>query len=124
MKVLVCGGRDYADHDRVNEVLDKIHQTTPIVMLCQGGASGADLLGKLWAISRKVSHIEFRANWREHGRGAGPIRNRKMLTEFKPDLVVAFPGGRGTADMASIAVAAGVDVYVVPTPTYVIAETP
>jgi hypothetical protein len=33
-----------------------------------------------------------------------------MLTEGKPDLVVAFPGGRGTADMVRRAYAANVIV--------------
>jgi hypothetical protein len=38
------------------------------------------------------------ADGKKHGRAAGPIRNQKMPEE-KPELVVAFPGGRGTADM-------------------------
>jgi hypothetical protein len=46
-----------------------------------------------------VPVIEFPANWKVYGRAAGPIRNMKMLLEGKPDLVVAFPGGIGTADM-------------------------
>ena len=41
---------------------------------------------------------------------AGPRRNARMLAEGKPDLVVAFPGGRGTADMVSKARAAKVEV--------------
>lgn len=45
-----------------------------------------------------------------NGKAAGPIRNQRMLDEGKPDLVVAFPGGRGTADMVRRAKAAGVPV--------------
>jgi hypothetical protein len=41
---------------------------------------------------------------------AGPIRKQQMLDEGKPDLVVAFPGGRGTAHMVRIARAAGIEV--------------
>ncbi|MEM9912925.1 MAG: hypothetical protein AAF922_19365 [Pseudomonadota bacterium] len=44
------------------------------------------------------------------GRAAGPIRNKEMLDEGCPDLVVAFPGGRGTANMVKQAQAAGVEV--------------
>lgn len=33
-----------------------------------------------------------------------------MIFEGKPDLVVAFPGGAGTADMVSRARRAGIDV--------------
>lgn len=122
VRVLVCGGRDYFDQARVDQLLDKIHETTPIAELCQGGAAGADALGKRWAAKRGVPCVEYPANWKEHGKVAGPIRNNKMLREFKPDLVVAFPGGRGTAHMVSISDRAGVNVYVVP--VYIITETP
>jgi len=50
------------------------------------------------------------ANWAELGRKAGPIRNQQMLDEGKPNLVVAFPGGRGTADIVRRARAAGIEV--------------
>jgi hypothetical protein len=53
------------------------------------------------------------ADWNTHGRAAGPIRNQRMLDEVKPELVVAFPGGRGTADMVRRAREAGVNVYLV-----------
>jgi predicted polyphosphate/ATP-dependent NAD kinase len=33
------------------------------------------------------------------GKAAGIIRNQRMLDEGKPDLVIAFQGGDGTADM-------------------------
>ena len=33
-----------------------------------------------------------------------------MLDERRPDLVVAFPGGRGTADMVGRARSAGIEV--------------
>ena len=42
---------------------------------------------------------------------AGPKRNQQMLDEAKPDMVVAFPGGKGTAHMRQIAKAAGVPVW-------------
>ena len=49
-------------------------------------------------------------------RGAGPERNARMLAEGRPDLVVAFPGGTGTADMVRRAKAAGVRVVEVVEP--------
>jgi hypothetical protein len=39
-----------------------------------------------------------------------------MLEEGKPDLVVAFPGGTGTANMVKQARAAGVEVLEVSPP--------
>jgi hypothetical protein len=109
MKVIVCGGRDYADKQRVESVLDEIHAKTPITELIQGGADGADRLAFGWACrARGISNIvTHHAEWEKYGRRAGPIRNALML-EDKPDLVIAFPGGRGTANMIKQTLAAGV----------------
>lgn len=50
------------------------------------------------------------ADWEDLGRKAGPIRNQRMLDDGRPELVVAFPGGPGTAHMCRIAREAGVEV--------------
>lgn len=75
----------------------------------QGGASGADQLAVKWAEIHNIPVITFPANWRI-GRKGGPLRNAFMLSEGRPDLVVAFPGGPGTQDMVRRAEAAGVPV--------------
>jgi hypothetical protein len=110
LRVLVCGGRDYDNGTALFAALDTAHAETPIGYVIQGGAPGADFLAKLWAEARNVPCVELRADWRAHGRSAGPIRNMLMLEKGKPDLVLAFPGGRGTADMVRQARAAGVRV--------------
>jgi hypothetical protein len=108
--VLVCGGRDYPFAQKVFEALDGVHGARHISLLIEGGAFGADRHGRGWAATEGIAFKTFHADWNAHGRAAGPIRNRRMLAEGKPDLVVAFPGGRGTADMVSAARAAGVEV--------------
>jgi len=108
MKVLVCGGRTFNDRDRVFSVLDRLHHTTPITRVIHGGAPGADRLAGAWAALHTVPVSVFFAKWNDQGRGAGHIRNAKMLTEGQPDLVLCFPGGPGTAHMHRIAMAAGV----------------
>lgn len=110
MKVLVCGGRDYADRELVYVVLDRIHGETPIEFIIQGEADGADALARDWAVSRKVALIGCHADWKKHGRAAGPMRNQDMLDRWEPDVVIAFPGGAGTADMVRRARRAGVPV--------------
>jgi hypothetical protein len=111
MKVLVCGGRNYRDIDRVFFELDKIHfvEGKTITLLIHGNANGADRLAGHWAVARGVEIASFSADWNAHGRAAGPIRNRKMLEEGKPELVIAFPGGEGTRNMLSIAKKAGIE---------------
>lgn len=110
MRVLVCGGRDYADRAKVAEVLSAINPD----VLIHGGATGADALAKEWMAARiqqdrSLWMVGVLPDWKAYGNAAGPIRNKEMLT-WKPDLVVAFPGGRGTADMVRQAKKAGVRV--------------
>ena len=111
MRVLVCGGRNYNDQARVERVLGEIHEATPITVIIEGGAEGADKLAFRWAAQGNRAGSEtYEAKWHVEGRAAGPIRNARMLEEGQPDLVVAFPGGRGTADMVRKARGAGVRV--------------
>lgn len=107
-RILVCGGREYDNWQQMCEVLYPL--ATYHGLIIQGGAKGADFLARVFAKWRKIPCQEFAAEWKKHGRNAGPIRNQKMLDEGKPDLVVAFPGGHGTADMVRRAEAAGVKV--------------
>lgn len=108
MRVLVCGGRDFRDRDLAYTTLDNLHFIEPITHIIQGGASGADFLAFRWAENHFIPSTEYRADWNANGRAAGPIRNQRMIDEGKPDFVVAFRGGRGTADMLRRAKAAGI----------------
>lgn len=103
MKTLVCGGRDYCDKQHVFSVLDGLHQQQRIDLVIHGGASGADFLADQWAVDNEIPRSIFKADWSRHGRSAGPIRNLEMLLATTPDLVIAFPGGKGTANMVAIA---------------------
>ena len=105
-RILVCGGRDYSDVGHVERVLDEL-ASRPFILI-HGGALGADKIAADFCKSRGYAVAQVDANWLAHGRAAGPIRNRWMLA-LNPDLVVAFPGGRGTADMAEAAEMAGIE---------------
>lgn len=112
MRVLVCGGRGYSGRNRVARQLDAVRVSCPhdSMTVIQGGATGADQLAREWCIAQCVPYINVPANWKRDGRAAGPIRNQRMLDDCKPDLVLAFPGGSGTADMVERAQRAGVRV--------------
>lgn len=112
MRVLVCGGRDFTDYMAVQKALDPIYLSDKIdcFAVIQGGATGADKLARDWCVNRNVRYYNFPADWKQYGRAAGPLRNAQMIAEGRPDLVLAFPGGRGTADMIAKARAAGVPV--------------
>lgn len=112
-RVLVCGGRDYANAEYMALLLDHAHMQNPITALIHGGAKGADTLAGEWADKNGVPTEVYLANWARDGKSAGPLRNLRMLMEGKPDLVVAFPGGKGTAHMRKVATAHGVHVVTV-----------
>ena len=109
-RLLVCGGRDYTDRAHVFATLDRVHAKKPVALVIHGAARGADTLAGEWAEDRGIEVWRFVASWQKHGNAAGPIRNQAMLATAKPEGVVAFPGGSGTADMVRRAEAAGVTV--------------
>lgn len=96
---LVCGGRNYADGKRTFEVLDALKIVFRIKAVVHGCADGADKIAGNWAYGHYIPCTKFQAEWNKYGLAAGPLRNQQMLDEGKPDLVIAFPGGPGTADM-------------------------
>lgn len=114
MRVLVFGGRDYKKKDKVLQTLSRINRDTPISVIIEGGATGADFYGKVWAERRNIPVETYKADWSDmqaevvvprrnsvgfYNAAAGNLRNMKMLKESNPDMAVEFPGGRGTADM-------------------------
>lgn len=115
MKVLVCGGRGYRNEQEAFKALDILYSSEngPITLVIQGGAPGADSLAHKWADKNGIPNKTFPAKWNDFsepciiGQGqygkynklAGSKRNKQMLDEGQPDMVFAFPGGSGTADM-------------------------
>lgn len=110
ISVLVCGGRDYNDTHYFLAVMNRLHEKRVVTTVIQGGARGADCMAVAWALFNEIPVIECKADWKKHGKKAGPIRNAEML-KHDPDLVIAFPGGRGTSDMLKQAQKAGIEAY-------------
>lgn len=138
MRILVCGGRNFADpfpydhspenaesirqyrfvHAQLNDIviqnskeynLDDNWLPTDIVII-NGKARGVDSASSDYAITNYCQLEEYPAEWKKFGKAAGFVRNVQMLREGKPDLVVAFPGGKGTEMMIRLAREAGVEV--------------
>lgn len=106
MRVAVTGGRDFDDDKAVHRALSRLPRHAVLV---HGGARGADRKAAEWWAGRGRPVEEHKADWQRHGRGAGHIRNQRMV-DSGIDMLVAFPGGRGTADMTRRAIKAGVPV--------------
>lgn len=116
-RILMCGGRDFGDltlmtqafFDIAEGLLDADGEYVSIPTIVHGAARGADTLAGMLAEQYGWNVEAHPADWDTHGRAAGVIRNQQML-DTGIDHVVAFPGGRGTADMVRRAQRAGVPV--------------
>ena len=115
-RIIVCGGRYYANKDRVFAVLDELSVRYSVffstenwlpmdIEIVTGGCpTGADDLAAAWAMVNHSGYREFKADWKRYGNAAGPIRNQQMA-DYGADLCVHFPGG---SDMVQRAKAAGI----------------
>lgn len=113
MKLLVCGGRNYTDLTRVSAELARyINPGDRNSIVITGGATGADQMAAIWCLKNCVHVAKVGALWDCHGKAGGPIRNTAMLA-LEPELVLAFPGGKGTEDMIRQARGAGIALMII-----------
>lgn len=114
-RVLIFGGRERDATRDLQTLIEHFHRIlrprpndNSDFIIVSGGATGSDAAALLYA-NRMGWHCEvYHANWKRDGRAAGPIRNRRMIAEGKPDFAISFPGGRGTADMLRRVIHAGI----------------
>lgn len=129
MKALVTGGRDFEHFDSLWLVLDWVFSGTPYAQQCliHGACGwdlakdgpprpydlkflrklrGADKYAHLYALNRRIEVRPHPADW-SRGPSGGPKRNEGMFVAEAPNIVVAAPGGSGTANMVSLAKNAG-----------------
>jgi hypothetical protein len=119
----VTGGRDHWPTLAEIEQLEAEVKRRGISKLREGGCpTGVDRIVRGYLRARGSVEIEtWPADWEQHGRAAGPIRNRAMLEGDPPDLLghtlhpsadvlFAFEGGRGTADCREAAGESSVEV--------------
>ena len=100
LNVIVAGGRNYSDYKTVKAKLDDFRSTLKPgreINIISGGAPGADSLGERYAKENNLDIRRFSADWNQHGKAAGPIRNEQMAAEG--DVLISFPGGTGTKNM-------------------------
>jgi hypothetical protein len=103
IRLVVTGGRTYADSQYVSKVLryykalaDSLNN---VLVVVQGGAQGLDTLVRNWCKKNGVCVFTCDALWEFYDKPAGPIRNGWMLEFWSPTHGFVFPGDRGTQDM-------------------------
>lgn len=120
LRILVTGSRNWTDRDTIRRALGKAlgeYTTIGTPVLVHGNARGADRIAEdAWM--ELADHVpgglrveRFEADWRQHGRAAGPNRNAAMVAT-RPAVCLAFPLGesRGTRGCMRLAEAAGIRV--------------
>lgn len=114
MRVIIAGGRDFNDYDLMKRKLDALLANQTGVVIVSGACpTGADKLGERYALERKLPVVQHPADWKQHGKSAGPRRNEQMAQNA--DALVAFWDGksRGTKNMIDNAEKYGLKVRVV-----------
>ena len=114
-KVIIAGCRDFADYELLKEECDFYlqNQKPEDIVIVSGHASGADALGEHYALERDLQLETYTADWKAHGRAAGPIRNAQMASVAHA--LIAFWDGksRETKNMIDTATKRGLQVAVV-----------
>lgn len=117
VEVLVCGGRDGLDPVYIEKTLDRLLAARgPFERLIHGDARGVDRTAGKWARDNGILEWEFLPEWHRVEASDGVGRNQWMISNGAPDLVVAFPGGVGTANMIETAKAARIEVLEIAPP--------
>jgi hypothetical protein len=112
VRLAVTGGRSYDKRDVVWRVMNRALSKYGRALIVVDGMCGVDaeelrfdlrkgLDGLVfdWCVDTETPVIPMPAHWNKAGPGAGPARNARMCD--LADMVLAFPGGTGTANCAS-----------------------
>ena len=113
MRVIIAGGRDFSDYERLSErALHLLSAQDQVTIVC-GEARGADSLGKRLAYEKGWKGLSFPADWDKHGKVAGYKRNDEMARNA--DALIAFWDGksRGTKHMIDLAKKYGLQTRIV-----------
>lgn len=115
-RYLICGDRNW-NNVAVMDIYLGAYIDKSFDKIIEGGCKGADVMARNWAIKNGVGYEEYPADWSQFGSAAGPIRNKKMLSEGKPDFVIAFHNNiqqsSGTKNMINQSLKFGVPVFLV-----------
>jgi len=112
MKVLIFGGRDFKDVDRLYHSMSRfVVQNGNVSRVVSGHARGADEMGEMWADEMDLPVDIFPADWEKFGKRAGYLRNVQMA-DSGLDYAVEFPGGKGTAMMHHLLIERKIPIFI------------
>ena len=95
-KVIIAGSRDIDDCDLVFELIK--HSRIRIDEIVCGQAAGVDTCGMYYGFDHMIPIKYFPANWKKHGKAAGPIRNSEMVEYCTHGIYVINNHSSGSMD--------------------------
>lgn len=99
MKLIIAGGRDINAFPLLHGIFSFLNLHGEVTEVVSGGATGVDSAGEGYALANNIPVKKFPADWNQHGRAAGPIRNRQMA-DYADALLLIWDGtSRGSANM-------------------------
>jgi hypothetical protein len=110
MRTIIAGSRTITDQTEVDEAIKNSGFT--ITEVLSGGARGVDTLGEAWANAHSIPYSIFLADWQQHEKAAGPIRNSEMAANADALILVWDGASRGSQDMLTKAIARGLKIHV------------
>ncbi|MBC2659011.1 DUF2493 domain-containing protein [Pseudomonas sp. MSSRFD41] len=108
MRVLICAGRHYTDSRRCRQVLEAFQRLHPVRVVIHGGSQFLGAQIEDWAREIGADLVRYPPNWQLHGKHAERLRNRFMLADSRPDIVLALPGGDDTEELLAQARTRGI----------------
>ena len=118
-RILVCGDRNWTDEGVIGKVLSLVSPDTTII---HGACKGADIVAGRIARELDLEVKEYPARWDIYGYAAGPIRNRFMVEDADPELILVFhddlKSSKGSKDMANLGKMMGIPVILFTTDSY------
>jgi hypothetical protein len=113
IRVIIAGGRDFQDLDKLVEVCDRVFKDYQQVEIVSGVANGADKLGELYANERGHLIKQFPADWEKYGKSAGYRRNAEMA-KYAGALIAFWDGtSKGTSHMINLAKEKGLKLLII-----------
>ncbi|MGH7974927.1 MAG: DUF2493 domain-containing protein [bacterium] len=109
MKTIIAGSRTITDAAEVEKAITASGFT--ITEVISGGARGVDSLGEDYARANNLPLQIFLADWQQHEKAAGPIRNTEMAANADALILVWDGVSRGSADMLKKATTQGLKIY-------------
>ena len=121
MRIIIAGSRSVSESD-VREAVQSCSWAGFVTAVVSGTARGADTYGEMWAKENRLDIHRYPADWKKHGKRAGPLRNA-VMSESAEGLIAVWDGeSRGTRSMIDLAAERGLRIAIFNTQTRLIEE--